>query len=92
MPRTLMPTPEDPESRAASSPPGDLLDPEAQAVLDFLRGEYVSARGAASSVQPGTACARPAKPEPADCDLTKQDRLVYLPVLKIARKDNHRDP
>jgi hypothetical protein len=80
MPRTLMPTPEDPRPDVQALRVADPLDPEAQAVLDFLRGEYVAARGSAPTNQPGAAPPRPAQPEPADCEPTRHDSLVYLPA------------
>ena len=88
MPRTLMPTPDDPQPRPSArpddrTPPDDLLDPEGQAVLDFLRGEYASAaRGSAPTIQPGTTPSQPAQVEPPvkNAEPTGHDRLVYLPA------------
>src|SRR5215468_2364976 len=64
MPRTLMPTPEDPQPPPSARPrdrlpPDGLLDPEGQTVLDFLRREYA----AAPTVEPD-ASLHPAQPEP----------------------------
>jgi hypothetical protein len=83
MPRTLTPIPEDPSPMAASSPAETQLDSDTQAVLDFLHGEYASvARGSAPTIQPGTTPSQPAQVEPPsdDHDLTRLDRLVYLPA------------
>jgi len=45
MSRTLMPTPDDPRPDMRTLLGGAHLDPEAQAVLDFLRGEYAPVTG-----------------------------------------------
>jgi len=58
--------------------PHDLLDPESEVVLDFVRGEYAAARGSVATVLPGAASPRPAQPEPADREPPSHDQLVYL--------------
>jgi hypothetical protein len=75
MPRTLMPTPEDPRPDGRALPP----DAETRAVLDFRRGAYAISRGSVPSIQPDTALARPEQPELADCDPTRR-QLVYVPA------------
>jgi hypothetical protein len=67
-----MPTPEDPHPVAASSPADARLDPEPEAVLDFLRGQLLPS---------GTS--RPLEPPVSERDdgaPTRHDRLVYLPA------------
>jgi hypothetical protein len=49
MPRTLMPTPDDPEPGGPARPSLTRLDLEEQALLDFLRGDYAPAHAADSS-------------------------------------------
>jgi hypothetical protein len=72
MPRTLMPTPEDPHPVAASSPADAQLDPEAEAVLDFLH-EELAPRGTSRTLEPPVS-------ERDDRAPTRHDRLVYLPA------------
>ncbi len=83
MPRTLIPTPDDPRPDVRAVLAGAQLDPEADVVLDFLRGEYASvARGSGSSSQPGTTPRRPGQPEPPDeySEPTRHNSLIYLPA------------
>ena len=70
MPRTLMPTPEDPRPDVRAALADARLDPETRAVGDFLHGEYATARGSGPAVPPGT----------ADSGQTGQYRLVYMPA------------
>jgi hypothetical protein len=46
--------------------PSGQPDPEGQAVLDFLRGEYAAAYRSVITIQTDSAPAQPAQPEPGD--------------------------
>jgi hypothetical protein len=81
MPRPLVPASDDPRPSGHGPLIGSELDPEAQAVLDFLRGEQRSlVRGPASGVDAGNSLDHPEPAAPAWQDDESRDRPLYLPV------------
>jgi hypothetical protein len=78
MPRTLMPTPDDPQPGGPARPSLTRLDLEEQALLDFLRGDYAPASAAASA---SSSADSPFPKEPSSKENeSTDDVLSYLPV------------